>query len=119
MSNKVDLGSLASRVMNVTNAERAVAMKLIEISDPFVPFLSGDLSSSTVVNVEPGHVQAVYKEPYAAYQYVGLTLSEPRQPFRYTHSFHPQATSNWDVAARNANPGVLEQTALEALGFAK
>lgn len=116
MSVKVDLGSLASRVMNVTNAERTVAMKLIEISDPFVPFLSGDLSRNTALHVEPGKVQVVYQQPYAAYQYVGLSMLG--HDLQYTRTFHPQATSQWDVAARNANPGVLEQTALEVLGFA-
>ena len=116
MSVKVDLGPLAPKALNVMNAERAVAMKLIEISDPFVPFLSGDLSRKTALHVKPGNVQVVYQQPYAAYQYVGLSMLGHN--LQHTRTFHPQATSQWDVAARNANPGVLEQTALEALGFA-
>lgn len=114
---KIDLGPLAPKALNIMNAERAVAMKLIEISDPFVPFLSGSLAGKPTVHAEPGKVQVIYEQPYAAYQYVGLSMLG--RPLQHTTKFHPQATSHWDVAARNANPGVLEQTALEALGFAK
>lgn len=113
---KIDLGPLAPKALNIMNAERAVAMKLIEISDPFVPFLSGSLAGKTTVHAELGKVQVIYEQPYAAYQYVGLSMLGHQ--LQHTTKFHPQATSHWDVAARNANPGVLEQTALEALGFA-
>ena len=57
--------------------------------DKFVPFDNGDLAN---YNIE-GNV-IIYEQPYARYQYLGLSKSG--KPLNYSTDKHPLATSYWD-----------------------
>ena len=60
---------------------------LAKYCDPYVPFLNGPLSQTTVVT--PWYVR--YVQPYARYQYYGVD-------FKHTLDFHPKASAMWDKA---------------------
>lgn len=67
--------------------------------EPYVPFLHGPLSQTTVVL--PDGVD--YIQPYAHYQYVG-------EHFNHTLDYHPLATAYWDkVMMTNQGEEFLEQ----------
>lgn len=56
--------------------------------DPWVPYLSGDLSK--LIQIEPDCVR--YTQPYARYQYYGVG-------FNHTIDTHPLASALWDKVA--------------------
>lgn len=65
--------------------------------EPYVPMLSGVLSSSGLANVQPDGV--TYEAPYARYQYYLHDMNEDLAgTTNRTRDFHPLATSFWDKA---------------------
>lgn len=56
--------------------------------DPWVPYLTGDLSK--LIQIEPHCVR--YTQPYARYQYYGVG-------FNHTTDTHPLASAMWDKVA--------------------
>lgn len=56
--------------------------------DPWVPYLTGDLSK--LIEITPESVK--YTQPYAAYQYYGVG-------FNHTRDTHPLASAMWDKVA--------------------
>ena len=64
-----------------------VQNKFAQYCEPYVPLLTGVLSSSGLANVTPQGV--TYDTPYATYQYYLNTENR-------TRDFHPLATSFWD-----------------------
>lgn len=101
MSNYVELGSWFSRLQNVQKLEMDTANKVREISDPFVPFLSGHLAANVEVTRDDTGAHVTYNEPYAHYQYV-------HPEFKHTTTFHEQASGQWVEQAIQANPSALE-----------
>lgn len=63
--------------------------------DKFVPFKQGNLSRS--VHVQDNHV--TYTMPYAKTQFYGYINGHPIT--HWTTSEHSQATSRWDLKAKN------------------
>ena len=93
MSNEINLGPWVKRLSNPEGIEMATAYKVRDLSDKYVPFLGSDLSSHVEVNHDDAGAHIVYTEPYAHYQFKGV--SENGNPFHYTTIHHPNARSNW------------------------
>lgn len=70
--------------------------------DRFVPFDSGDLATTVVVNGKTTSNVTVntitYEQPYAKYQYYGMRKdgSHKIDEANRKRDFHPLATSHWD-----------------------
>lgn len=58
---------------------------LADKCDPYVPYLTGDLSKKVIVSPQ----SVTYTQPYAQKQYYGLE-------FNHTLDVHPLATALWD-----------------------
>lgn len=59
--------------------------------DKYVPMRDGNLAD----NVREGENYVDYNQPYAHYQYMGI--SKNGKEFNYSKDKHPLATSRWDV----------------------
>lgn len=70
-----------------------MANTLKRLYNPYVPFLRGGLSSEVDTYAQADKGVLHYKVLYAGPQYEG-------DDFNHTTTFHPLATSHWDVVAR-------------------
>ncbi|WP_338231656.1 minor capsid protein [Companilactobacillus muriivasis] len=93
MNNKVDWGFWSRRLANKEGLEMALAYKVRELSDPYVPFLSGNLAGHVSVNHDDAGAHIIYGEKYGHYQYNGF--SKNGNPLHYTTTHHPLAGPNW------------------------
>lgn len=96
-------------------AEHITAIQIEKDTEPFVPALTGSLTSRTRVK---GNM-IIYPGPYARYLYYGKLMVDPKtkSPYAkkgavkvitdknlvYTRSFHPQAQSHWFEASKAVN----------------
>lgn len=120
---QVDLNNLGI----TTNQQRVanlVADQLVNLVDPYIPFLSGDLAKSVTRISTADGVLLVWDKAYAQYVYKGYVMdgTKPKhvtnKRLHYTDTFHPKAGAEWDQAAlvdNDINQQVLQQTALNAL----
>ena len=117
----VNIQSIANMLLNTPNAQMAAAYELKRISDPYVPFMTGDLSGSAKVINNVSVASLEYDVPYANYIYQGKVLAgkKPRHTtgrlIHYNKTMHPMATAEWDKAAINNNKGALERVVAEEL----
>ena len=93
MSNEVNLGFWAQRMANPEGIELATAYKVRELSDKYVPFLSGNMAGHVKVNHDDAGAHIIYNEKYAHYQYNGF--SSKGNPLHYTTTHHPNAGPRW------------------------
>lgn len=87
---EVDVSGIADRFEDLCKDPQLMLQAhqaLAHACDPYVPFLTGDLSQT--LEITPEYVQ--YNMPYAHYQYHGVG-------FNHTLDHHPLATAEWDEA---------------------
>ena len=76
-----------------------------DLCDPYVPYLTGDLSQNDrVVDSEGVH----YTSEYASYQYYGTEFNHTLDP-------HPRATALWDKVMMSEQGDILIQRVTEIL----
>lgn len=76
-----------------------------EMCEPYVPYLTGDLSKNDrVVDSDGVH----YTSEYASYQYYGTEFNHTLDP-------HPRATALWDKVMMNEQGDVLKERITEIL----
>lgn len=98
---QLNLGELESKFETLCSDETlmlAVHQTLAKDCDPYVPFLTGDLSQT--LEITPEYVR--YIQPYAHYQYHGVG-------FNHTLDYHPLATAEWDQAMLENNKEGFEE----------
>ena len=84
---------LAKRGLGPSNeAERALAVTVKDLMDPYTPFRGGTLKNDAQVIVESDGVYIVYDQPYAHYQYEGVSHSG--KPLKYHDA--PTRGKHWD-----------------------
>lgn len=93
MSNDINLGSWAQRLSDKKGLETSLAYKVRELSDPYVPFLSGDMAGHVKVTHDDAGAHIIYNEKYAHYQFNGF--SKNGNPLHYTTTHHPLAGPSW------------------------
>ena len=87
--------------------ETWLANEVLKDTDPFVPFLTGNLSGRA--HVENGMV--IYPGPYARYLYYGKVMKGPKygpkyatdKDLVYTTQSHANAQSHWFEASKAQN----------------
>lgn len=81
--------AIREKLNGVNNPTTMLALHniLAKRCDPYVPFLEGPLSQTTVVSSKG----VTYIQPYARYQYYG-------EDFNFTRDKHPLASAKWDEA---------------------
>ena len=81
--------AIREKLNEVNNPTTMLALHniLAKRCDPYVPFLEGPLSQTTVVSSKG----VTYVQPYARYQYYG-------EDFNFTRDKHPLASAKWDEA---------------------
>lgn len=81
--------AIREKLNEVNNPTTMLALHniLAKRCDPYVPFLEGPLSQTTVVSSKG----VTYIQPYARYQYYG-------EEFNFTRDKHPLASAKWDEA---------------------
>ena len=92
--NEKDIQNKLESLINDPAVMYEVHMKFARIIDPWVPYLSGDLSK--LIEIHPDCVR--YTQPYARRQYYGLD-------FNHTIDTHPLASAMWDKAAMETQLG--------------
>ncbi|MEG2272975.1 MAG: minor capsid protein [Acinetobacter sp.] len=94
----IDYGKIASKCNKaIDKAQLWLDNEVIMDSDPYVPFLTGDLSKSPrKVGNAIGSGEIEYNEPYAQRLYYG-------EDFNFTKSFHPLAGPFWFDKAKATN----------------
>ena len=94
---------------NLPFAARALAEAVAASSDPYVPYRTGRLAKSAVIEQdgEGPAARVCWTAPYAAECY------RAERPFRKT--VHPLATARWFEAAKSADAGLWRDLAAEAL----
>lgn len=81
----------------VQKAQLWLDNEIVKDSEPFVPFLSGDLNKSPYkVGSVKGDGKIIYNEPYAAKMYYG-------EDFNFTKTFHSLAGPYWFEKAKVIN----------------
>lgn len=117
----VNIEPLVNLLQQGKKAEEAAADKLLSMSDPYVPFRTGDLAANGEVHASMGNTYIEWNLDYANYIYKGkvMTGSKPKQvtdkPLSYGTARHPLAGPQWDQRAINDHPGALEKVVVEAL----
>ncbi|MFX3618724.1 MAG: minor capsid protein [Sporolactobacillus sp.] len=82
----------------------ALTTQVYTDTDPYVPFLTGDLSKSAnrAADFERGIIH--YNQPYARRLYYN-------PQYNFTKTFHPQARGRWFDYSKTQNKGKWVQTA--------
>lgn len=97
----IDISGLGGQFENLCQDQElklSMNQTLAKDCDPYVPFLTGDLSQT--LNITPDYVE--YTQPYAHYQYHGTE-------FNHTLDYHPLATAKWDKAMLENNKENFEE----------
>lgn len=113
MTVKVNLGDWADRIHNPKNIETALAYKVAELSDPYVPYLAGDLSSHKKIYTDDAGAHIAYDEKYAHYQYEGL--SKNGNSLKYTTTHHPNAGPHWIERVKGESMSQMTKYVAEAI----
>lgn len=113
MSNHDELGEWSQRLSNPKNVELALAYKIAEMSDPYVPFRSGAMAGHRKIIGDDTGAHIVYSEKYSHRQFVGVSSSG--KPFRYTTTHHPEASSHWINRVKDESIEEIKEFTEEAL----
>ncbi|APX72865.1 minor capsid protein [Companilactobacillus allii] len=113
MNNQVNLGEWSQRLSNPKNIELALAYKITEMSDPYVPFRSGAMAGHTKIIGDDVGAHIVYSEKYSHKQFVGVSPSG--KPFNYTITHHPDAGSHWINRVKDESIDEIKEFTEEAL----
>lgn len=97
----------------VDRIEKVLANQVRADTDPFVPFLSGNLAQSAEIGDNEGKTAVIYPIKYAGRQFDGGI--KVGKPFNYTKTFHPLATSYWIDNSKEANMPRWENLVKEEL----
>jgi hypothetical protein len=117
----VHIEPIFKMLSDVTIAREAAADELVQLADPYVPFLSGDTAGSVQVHSSRMQTYIEYPLDYANYIYQGQAMAgrKPKhptgEPLVYGKAQHPLAGPQWDQRALNDHPGALEKVVLGAL----
>lgn len=118
---EVNIQPIFNMLKQTEKAKQAAAEELVSISDPYVPYLSGDTAASPTIHSSVGTTYIEYPLEYANYIYQGQAMkgSKPKhatgKPLVYGTARHPLADPQWDQRALNDHPGVLENVVVEAM----
>lgn len=113
MSNEINLGPWSKRLTNPEGIELATAYKVRELSDKYVPFLSGNMAGHVKVTHDDASAHIIYNEKYAHYQFNGV--SKNGKPLHYTTTHHPNAGPNWIEPVKQNSIDKVTSFAKEAI----
>lgn len=104
----IDLGKLVPNVQKASDkAQYAFASQVMQDIRPYVPFLEGTLSNTSLLSFDGKEI--IYPMTYAGRLYKG-------NGFNFTKTFHPLAGPEWDIRAKAVHMSSWEQMAKKEVG---